>query len=337
MDAIVLAGGFATRLWPITRNRPKMFLPIGDTTVIDRIFRELEDDDSIEDVYVSTNQEFGDTFESYIADSPFEKPVVSVEEAREEDEKFGVVGALGELVEREGIENDLLVIAGDNLISFSLSDFVDTFEEHGATTIAAYDVESLEKATQYGVIDVEDGRVLEFQEKPEDPASTLVSIACYAFPEQVVGLFETYLSGENNPDEPGWFIQWLLERNPVYAYSFDGAWFDIGTPESYLDTVEWYLDGGTLVHPTATVENSELGENVHIMEGAAVIDSSIERSVVFPNAKLKNCQIFSSIIDENTELEDVNLSKAQIGAHTSLAQSNSPPAEWVWEQQRDSE
>ncbi|MFW5956227.1 MAG: sugar phosphate nucleotidyltransferase [Halorhabdus sp.] len=337
MDAIVLAGGFATRLWPITRNRPKMFLPIGETTVIDRIFRELEDDDRIDTVYVSTNEEFADVFEAHLADGSFEKPQVSVEDARAEDEKFGVVGALGELVEREGLTDDTLVIAGDNLISFSLSSFIDDFEENDATTIAAYDVGDLERATQYGVIDVDDDRVISFQEKPEEPPSTLVSIACYAFPAEVLGLLETYLGGDNNPDEPGWFIEWLLDRKRVYAYPFDEAWFDIGTPEAYLDTVSWYLDGGTLVHPDATVENTTLGENVHIMEGATVVDSTIERTVVFPDATLRNSQIFSSIIDEGTELTDVNLSNAQIGAHTSLAQPEAPPAEWVWEQNRDSE
>ena len=111
MDAIVLAGGFATRLWPITRNRPKMFLPIGDTLVIDRIFRELEADDRIDDVYVSTNQEFAEEFQDHIDESPFEKPRLSVEDAREEGEKFGVIGALAELVEREGLDSDTLVIA----------------------------------------------------------------------------------------------------------------------------------------------------------------------------------------------------------------------------------
>ncbi|ACV11231.1 Nucleotidyl transferase [Halorhabdus utahensis DSM 12940] len=335
MDAVVLAGGFATRLWPITRNRPKMFLPIGDTTVIDRIFRELEADDRIEDVYVSTNEEFADEFRNHLADSPFEKPRVSVEEARAEDEKFGVVGALGELVEREGIDSDTLVIAGDNLISFDISAFIDAFEANNGPTIAAYDVGDLESATQYGVIDVDDDRVVEFQEKPDDPASTLVSIACYAFPAETIGLFDTYLTGENNPDEPGWFIQWLIDREPVYAFPFEGAWFDIGTPDGYLDAVSWYLDGGTLVHPDATVEGSDLGENVHVMDGATVVDSKLERSVVFPDATLDRCRIVSSLIDQETELEDVNLSNAQIGAHTSLTQT--PPDPWVWEQHRDSE
>jgi glucose-1-phosphate thymidylyltransferase len=196
-------------------------------------------------------------------------------------------------------------------------------------------VGDLDRATQYGVIDVDGDRVVDFQEKPEEPPSTLVSIACYAFPAKAIGLIDTYLAGDNNPDEPGWFLAWLLDRDPVYAFSFDGAWFDIGTPEAYLDTVSWYLDGGTLVHPDATVEDSELGENVHVMEGAHVVDCSLERAVVFPNATLHNCRIYSSIIDEDTELTDVNLSNAQIGAHTSLGKT--PPAEWVWEQQRDQE
>ncbi|MFW6436230.1 MAG: sugar phosphate nucleotidyltransferase [Halococcoides sp.] len=333
MDAVVLAGGFATRLWPITRDRPKMFLPIGDTTVVDRIFRDLEDDDRIDDVYVSTNEEFAEDFREHLADSPFEKPTVSVEDASAESEKFGVIGALGQLFEREGIDSDTLVIAGDNLISFNLSEFLDTFEKHGETTIATYDVGDIERATGFGVVDVEGDRVVEFQEKPDDPPSTLVSIACYAFSAETLGLFETYLAGDTNPDEPGWFITWLIDREPVRAFPFDGAWFDIGTPEGYLDAVSWYLDEGTLVHPSATVEDSELGPDVHVMAGATVEDSKLERTIVFPDATLRSCQIFSSIIDEKTTLEEVTLSNAQIGAYTSLIQE--PPVSTIWEQNRD--
>ena len=106
MKAIVLAGGDATRLWPITKNRPKMFLPIGESTIIDKIFAGLEDDDRISEVFVSTNKCFAEDFQEYLADSEFEKPTLSVEGTTDENEKLGVVGALAELVNQEGINED---------------------------------------------------------------------------------------------------------------------------------------------------------------------------------------------------------------------------------------
>jgi glucose-1-phosphate thymidylyltransferase len=318
MKAVVLAGGYATRLWPITRNRPKMFLPVGETTVIDRILEELEDDDRIDDVFVSTNERFAEAFESHLADADFEKPQLSVEETVDEDEKLGVIGALGQLVEREGIaDEDLLVVAGDNLISFDLSTFLDFFEQQETTTLAAYNVGSREKATQYGLVDLEGTEVVDFQEKPEDPPSTLVSIACYAFPADEVR-FEEYLTADNNPDEPGWFIQWLQQRSPVNAFTFEEAWFDIGTPESYLEAVAWSLDGDSIVAEGATIENSTVGENVHVMAGATVTDSTLDRSLVFPETTLEDCDLVDSIVDRESLVRDLDLTGARIGAYTHL-------------------
>ncbi|EMA45266.1 sugar phosphate nucleotidyltransferase [Halobiforma nitratireducens] len=318
MKAVVLAGGYATRMWPITKHRPKMFLPIGDSTVVDRIFAELEADDRIDDVYVSTNERFAPDFEAHLADSGFEKPQLSVEETTDEDEKFGVVGALAQLIDREGIDDDLLVIAGDNLISFDVADFLDYFQERSAPTLAAYDVGSREKATSYGLVELEDDRVVDFQEKPDDPKSTLVSIACYAFPQGSLSLLPTYLEEGNNPDEPGWFVQWLQNREPTYAYTFEGAWFDIGTPESYLDAVAWHLDGESLVADSATLENATIGENVHVMEAVTLEETHLDHAVVFPEATVRNGDIRRSIIDEGTHLEELDLAGALIGAHTTI-------------------
>ncbi|WP_229112873.1 sugar phosphate nucleotidyltransferase [Halapricum desulfuricans] len=319
MHAVVLAGGYATRLWPITKNRPKMFLPIGETTVVDRVLSDLEADDRIEDVYVSTNERFAADFREHLSESGFDKPRLSIEETTEEDEKFGVVGALAQLVEREGIDGeDLLVVAGDNLISFDMGAFIDRFQTHGSTTIAAYDVGSLEKATEYGVVELDGDRVVSFEEKPADPASTLVSIACYAFPAEDIR-FEAYLDGDNNPDEPGWFVQWLVENSEVHAYPFEGAWFDIGTPESYLEAVAWELDGESRIADSATVESAEIGGNVHVAEGATVTDSTLERSIVFRNTTISGCELRDSIIDRDTHLENLDLGGALIGAHTKIA------------------
>ncbi len=319
MDAVVLAGGYATRLWPITKHRPKMFLPVGDSTVVDRIFAGLETDDRIDSVYVSTNQRFASEFEDHIAASPFEKPELSIEETTSEDEKLGVIGALDQLIDREGVTDDLLVIAGDNLLSFDPGAFVDYFYEEETPTIAAYDVGSYDRATSYGVVELDGERVVDFQEKPENPKSTLVSIACYAFPATGLDLIGEYLAGENNPDEPGWFIQWLHTRDAVRAFCFEDAWFDIGTAESYLEAVAWTLGGDAMVADDATVRNSDVGANVQIMGDAEIRDSTIRDSVVFPGATVVDCDLRDSIIDEDTHVEGLDLAGALIGAHTRLA------------------
>ncbi|MDG5776957.1 NDP-sugar synthase [Haloarculaceae archaeon H-GB2-1] len=319
MQAVVLAGGYATRLWPVTKDRPKMMLPVGDSTVIDRVLTELETDDRIDEVYVSTNDRFADDFEAHLAESDYEKPELTIEDTTEESEKFGVVGALAQLVDREDLgDEDLLVVAGDNLLSFDISDFLDYFEAKAEPTLAAYDVGSREKAKSYGLVELEGDRIVDFQEKPEEPHSTLVSIACYAFTEETI-LFEEYLDGGNNPDEPGWFIQWLQAREDVFAFTFDGAWFDIGTPESFLDAVSWELDGGHRIAESATVEGSTIGENVHVLDGAEVVNSTLDRAVIFPDATIRDSEIRGTIIDRETHIENLDLAGALIGAHTHIA------------------
>ncbi|WP_136588774.1 sugar phosphate nucleotidyltransferase [Salinigranum halophilum] len=318
MKAVVLAGGYATRLWPITRHRPKMFLPIGDGTVIDTIFEELEADDRVDEVFVSTNEYFADEFEAFIEESDYEKPTLSVEETVEEDEKFGVVGAMAQLIDRENVDDDLLIVAGDNLISFGLSNFIDYFEEKQSPSLVAYDVGSREKAKSYGLVELDGDRVVNFQEKPEDPNSTLVSIACYVYPQDTLPLFDEYLSNDNNPDEPGWFVQWLQEREDVFAFTFDTAWYDIGTAASYLDAVEGYLEGDNYVNDDAVVENSELGENVHVMAGAHIENSTVDRSVVFPNATIVDSDISASIVDEEAQVEHLDLTESLVGAYSKL-------------------
>jgi glucose-1-phosphate thymidylyltransferase len=319
MEAVVLAGGYATRLWPITRNRPKMLLPVGETTVIDRVLEQLEGDDRVETVYISTNERFAADFENHVAEKGYGKAQLSVEDTADEDEKFGVVGALAQLVDREGIEGeDLLVVAGDNVISFGMGEFIDFFEAADTPTLAAYDVGSTDLASSYGTLSVDDGdHVTEFQEKPDDPDTTLVSIACYAFPAEAVR-FEEYLAGDNNPDEPGWFVQWLVEHERVSAFEFDEAWFDIGTPDSYLETVAWRLDGAAIVDEDATVEGTDVGENVHVLGDATVVDSTLDHSVVFPGATVRDCEVSGSIVDRNARLTDLELDGALVGEDTQI-------------------
>ncbi|QRV15802.1 NDP-sugar synthase [Haloterrigena salifodinae] len=323
MDAIVLAGGYATRLWPITKHRPKMFLPVGDTTVIDGVLEDLETDTRIDDVYVSTNERFADAFEDHLETNDYRKPQLSIEDTTDEDEKFGVIGALAQLVDRENLSDDTIVIAGDNLLSFDVSEFVDFFRQRETPTLAAYDVGDYDRATSYGVLELDDdGReIVAFEEKPDDPPSTLVSVACYGFRAEDLDLLETYLAGENNPDEPGWFVQWLVDRERVDAFTFDGAWYDIGTPESYLDAVAWRFDGDSAIHPDASLEGTTIGPNVHVMEGARVTDATLRNCVVFPDAMIADCTIERAVVDTETEIRATDVESALVGPEMSLEET----------------
>ena len=318
MKAVVLAGGYATRLWPITRQRPKMFLPLGETTIVDRLYDGLERDDRIDTAYVSTNERFASAFEEHIAEGPWTKPQLSVEETREEGEKFGVVGALAELIDRESIDDDLLVLAGDNVIDFELGAFLDRFDRRHAPTIAVHDVGDRERAASYGVVELDDDRVVAFREKPDEPEGTLVSTGCYAFPRDTLPLITEYLEAGNDPDEPGWFVSWLHSREPTYAFAFEGEWFDVGTLESYLDAVAWHLDGESLVEESASLEGTTVGSNVHVMAGTSLVDVDVERAVIFSEATLERATVRGSIVDEGATLEGVDLDGAMIGAYTQL-------------------
>ncbi|WP_324662979.1 NDP-sugar synthase [Haloarcula sediminis] len=316
MKAIVLAGGYATRMWPITRHRPKMLLPVGESTVIDGIVDELEGDDRVSEIFISTNEAFAGEFETHFEERGTDKITMSVEDTSDEDEKFGVVGALAQLVDREGLgDEDLLVIAGDNLFGFDISEFIDHFKEYDDPTLAAYDVGDLEKAKSYGLIQVEGDEIVDFQEKPDNPKSTLVSIACYAFPADAIR-FEEYLAGDNNPDEPGWFIQWLVDQGSVRPFSFDDVWYDIGTADSYLDAVEFALEGGQMVADDATIENSKLGENVHVLPGATIKNSAVDNTVVFQDASITDADVSDSVIDVKASVDDKDLDSALLGQHT---------------------
>ena len=319
MDAIVLAGGYATRMWPITRNRPKMLLPVGDTTVIDKTLAQLDADDDVEDVYISTNERFAADFENYVDEQGYEKPELSVEDTSDEDEKFGVVGALAQLIDREGLDDDLLVIAGDNMVGFDIEDFVDFFEDKQSPVLAAYDVGDRERAKSYGLVELDGEEVIDFQEKPDDPNTTLASIACYAFPADVLPQFDTYLADDQNPDEPGWFLQWLQDRQSVYAFTFDDVWFDIGEAAAYLDAVDWKLGGEPTVADSATVENSDLNGSTHVMAGATVKDATLTDTLVFPDAHVEDAVLTDTVFDEKATVEGIDLTESLVGSYSQLS------------------
>ncbi|MFB6241783.1 MAG: sugar phosphate nucleotidyltransferase [Candidatus Nanosalina sp.] len=322
MKAIILAGGHATRLWPITKNRAKPLLPLGERPIIDYIVQDIKDE--VDEIIISTNEKFAEDFEDYVAEQGLQKSVrVVVENQDSEEEKPGTIGAIINLLAQEEIEDDLIVIGGDNYQSFDGAEFVEFCREKSAPANVVYDVNDEDFATQFGIVDVDDEKIVDFEEKPEEPPSTLASIAWYFFPSDQLSLFEEYedhfadtdVPEEQYLDEPGRLIEWAHKQTDMYAFSFDGEWFDVGTPEGYLQATAAVTDGNIV---NGSTDRSDIGENVVIMEDAEVKNSTVENSIIFPEAKVKDSEVRNSILDRHSDVEDVDLNDALIGEHTDI-------------------
>ena len=233
MKAVILAAGYATRLYPLTLDRPKHLLEVGGRPILDLLLDRLPVEE-LETVYVVTNSKFAPRFREWAESHPAGIEVID-DGTTSDDDRLGAIGDL-QLVISTGIDDDLLVAAGDSLFSDPLDGFVRFARERAAPVIAAYDVGDLEEIKRLSAIEVdEDSRVTSFQEKPERPTSTLAGIALYFYPRSMLPLVAEYLEAGNNPDQPGRLLQWLHERTPVYAWLVPGRWFDIGTPETLAE------------------------------------------------------------------------------------------------------
>ena len=234
MKAVILAGGYATRLYPLTRDRPKHLLEVDGRPLLELLLERLPLGE-LDAVYVVTNAKFAERFREWAESYPTDVIVLDDGTTSEED-RLGAIGDLQLVIESEGIDDDLIVAAGDSIFTERLDDFARFGRERDAAAIAVYDVGNLEAMKQLSSIGVDaDSRLVTFEEKPERPESTLAGIALYFYPRAIVPLVGEYLAEGNNPDQPGRLIGWLYERTPVYAWRVPGRWFDIGTPETLAE------------------------------------------------------------------------------------------------------
>lgn len=254
MKAVILAGGFAKRLRkevPLAQTVPKPLLPLNGTPIIEYILKKIEPI-HIESLYILTSLKWKNNFEEWLETFHYCKEItLSVLPFKDEAEDPGAVGGLGWFVQKERIDDDLFIIAGDNLFDgFDVEKFVDYQKWKSAPVIACYDIKDRERAKNYGVVLLMSenreiickgqGEIVCFSEKPGYPRSTLISTACYVYPAHVLDLITTYLCNKRNPtDAPGHFVQWLCNQEPTYGFVFDGAWFDIGSKESYMAAQEY--------------------------------------------------------------------------------------------------
>jgi glucose-1-phosphate thymidylyltransferase len=237
MKVLILAAGYATRLYPLTLTQPKPLLPVAGKPMIEYVLDNIAPIGGIDRVYVVTNAKFAGQFqqwsEHYRATKSQLHFTIVNDHSTDDSNKLGAIGDMHLVLRQEKVEDDLIVVAGDNLFSQSLEGFGAFCRQKKAPVLAVYDVGSLEEIKKYNAISLDaGGKITFFEEKPKAPASTLTGIALYFYPKTVLPMIHQYMAEKNNPDQPGRLVQWMYPQTPVYTWRVPGIWFDIGSKES---------------------------------------------------------------------------------------------------------
>jgi glucose-1-phosphate thymidylyltransferase len=232
VKALILAAGYATRLRPLTDSIPKQLLPVGERPMLDHILGKLRET-SADDIHLVTNARFADDFRIWAENTGVH---VHDDGTMSNEDRLGAIGDIRFVQEHADLDDDLLVIAGDNLFDDSMRDFEDFWRGRGGSALAVYDIGDRSLASQYGIVDVDaQDRILAFVEKPAEPASTLAATAAYLYTREHAARVDEYLREGNAPDAPGNYVAWLHSRAPVYAWRFTGEWYDIGDHRQLLE------------------------------------------------------------------------------------------------------
>jgi len=237
MKILILAAGYATRLYPLTLTKPKPLLDVAGKPMIEHVLDNIAPIPGIDRVYVVTNAKFAGAFQVWADHYRATKSKLNFsiinDNSTDDSNKLGAIGDLHLVLQRENVDDDLIVVAGDNLFSQSVEEFGKFCRSKNAPVLAVYDVGNLEEIQKYNAITMDQsGRITFFEEKPKSPQSTLTGIALYFYPRATLPLIRQYIAEGNNPDQPGRLVQWLYPRTPFYTWRVPGLWFDIGSKET---------------------------------------------------------------------------------------------------------
>lgn len=235
MKSIVIAAGYATRLYPLTENFPKPLLQVGDSTILDRLLDDVDRIEEVKEHVVVTNHKFARTFQRWAEERRGMKPIRIVDDGTTTNE--GRLGAVRDLLLAiDNADDDLLVMAGDNLLDFSLKGFVDYFMQKHSSVIMCHHEPSIEKLQRTGVITVDDDmRVLEMEEKPREPKSHWAVPPFYIYTREDIPLILDCMNHGCGMDAPGSLARYLANASTLHAWPMPGRRHDIGTMESYLE------------------------------------------------------------------------------------------------------
>ncbi len=242
MKCIILAAGYATRLYPLTKNKAKPLLEVAGKPILNHIIEKVEKVDAVDEVYIVTNDRFTTSFQNWSTTYSGDKEIIIVNDhTTTNDNRLGAIADIEYVLHQHQIDEDIMVLAGDNLFDFELTDFVHFFKEVNGDSITTHELSDLEEMKRTGIVELNDeGMVISFEEKPEQPRSNLAVPPFYLYKSDTLHLLKKYLLEGNNPDAPGNFIPWLIQHKPVFAFEFEGLRYDIGTVESYHKVQELF-------------------------------------------------------------------------------------------------
>lgn len=235
MEAIILCAGYATRLYPLTLDRPKPLLPVRGKPLLDYIIENLERTDFVNNIYIVTNDKFYNNFVEWRKNLSVSKKIdiINDKTKNNDDRLDGLGDLLFALVEKK-IDDDLLVILGDNFFDLDFNEFVSFFRQKNSFVVGLYELSSFEECKKFGILEIgSDGRVISFEEKPEFPKSKFVSTGIYLFPRKSLGKISDYMKTNLPKDGPGYLIDYFLRDSNVYGYVLKDKWYDIGDIETY--------------------------------------------------------------------------------------------------------
>ncbi len=237
MKLLILAAGYATRLYPLTKNKAKPLLAVAGRPMIEHVLATTEGIRELDHILIVTNERFTQDFEAWAGEyrkrHPNCPPITVVNDHSTDDSnKLGAIGDIKLAIDSQKVADDLLIIGGDNLFKSSLTEFATFAAKHGPT-LGVYDVGDLGQMKKYGNVSVDGtSQITEFVEKPPRPKTTLAAMCVYYYPRATLPRIDQYLREGNSPDQPGRFVAWLYQRQPVYAHQIRGQWLDIGSFET---------------------------------------------------------------------------------------------------------
>ena len=242
MKNIVIAAGYATRLGELTRNFPKPLLKIGENTILGRMLDDIDRIDDIDEHVIVTNHRFADIFERWASEQHYSKPVTIVDDGTESNEtRLGAVCDLLYAMDKLQIDDDLLVVAADNLLFFSFAEFVAFAKERQSSCIMCHEQPSIEKLQRTGVIVVDDRlKVLNMEEKPQAPKSHWAVPPFYIYLKKDLDLVRHSVEYGCGKDAPGNLAHYMVEHTTMHAWPMSAGRFDIGSLDTYYEAVEKY-------------------------------------------------------------------------------------------------